>query len=189
MIESRRRVVITGGPHAGKSTLIAALSARGFATAPEAALIVIRELNETLGVEGQVAFRRRNPSAFQSRVSETQLSIEARFRDADRDVFFDRGLLDGLAYCRMRNVAIPPLIAADALRGRYSHVVVLETVTPFSARTETGRTSDEATAREAGRLIAQTYSEFGYDPVMVGQMSLDSRVGRILKAIGVAADG
>ena len=45
------RVVLTGGPHAGKTTLLNALGARGIRTVPEAAIEEIRALAATLGAD------------------------------------------------------------------------------------------------------------------------------------------
>jgi predicted ATPase len=45
-------VVLTGGPHSGKTTLIEELRRRGQRVVPEAALALIEELNAAMGVEG-----------------------------------------------------------------------------------------------------------------------------------------
>lgn len=43
MTDSERFVIVTGGPGAGKTTLIAELARRGLATSPEAGRAVIRD--------------------------------------------------------------------------------------------------------------------------------------------------
>src|SRR5687767_4462428 len=107
------RVVVTGGPHSGKTTLLHALAERGCRTVPESALQVIDELNERFGVAGQVEWRKSNRLEFQEMIAARQLALEAAVDESDpRPVFFDRGLHDGLAYCKVSACPVPATLAS-----------------------------------------------------------------------------
>jgi predicted ATPase len=92
------RVVLTGGPHGGKTTLATELRSRGITVVEEGALSVIRELNAAMGdADTARTWRRANMAEFQVLVARRQAELE---RAALGDlVISDRGTIDGLAYC------------------------------------------------------------------------------------------
>ncbi|MDQ3814445.1 MAG: ATP-binding protein [Armatimonadota bacterium] len=180
----RLKIVISGGSHSGKTTLLQALAAMGYKTIPEAAMLVIEDLNRRLGIEGQSQWRQAHPADFQSMVADRQLRLEASLEDAaDSPVFLDRGLLDGLAYCEFRHIAAPPVLTSVSLHERYSHVFVLATIIPYESRSETGRTGTGAASQTIGQLIFQTYAAYGYTPRWVEQMPVQERAAFILQQL------
>jgi predicted ATPase len=194
MADQRQRIVISGGSHSGKTTLLQALRARGYTTVPEAAMLVIDGLNRQRGLEAQIRWREAHPADFQELVADRQLRLEAGINTGAEDrvdgpgespVFLDRGLLDGLAYCEFRRIPPPPGLAAVPLHNRYSHVYVLATITPYVSRIETGRTGTEDTSRRIGELIYQTYAAHGYNALWVGQMPVEARVEFILGRLSI----
>lgn len=84
------RVVLTGGPGVGKTTLLAALRAAGFATVAESARAVVAE---RLAL-GQAP--RPSPVEFAREVVRRDIAAYEASRSATGWVFFDRGLVDGL---------------------------------------------------------------------------------------------
>ena len=132
-------MVLTGGDHAGKTTLLEALRAEGYAVVHEAALEVIEELNHELGVDAQRSWRNAHWTRFQARVAQRQRELERAARDSGaRALVLDRGLPDGIAFCRLAGVSLPDELL-EGLERRYDHVLLLDTVMPFAARPETGR--------------------------------------------------
>ncbi|MBT8494355.1 MAG: ATP-binding protein [Deltaproteobacteria bacterium] len=179
------RVVITGGPCSGKTTLVQELAARGFATVPEAAMIVIDELNQELGVEEQKVWRRSHLSEFQTRVLRKQLELEASVEaDRGQPVFMDRGCLDGLAYCTHFRVEPPAALLAVAEGKRYDQVFVLDTLDDFVFRSDEGRTSNQETSVALGAALEQTYQGHGYSPIRVAAHPVAARVDLVLSTIG-----
>lgn len=180
------RVVVTGGPGSGKTTLVEALGRRGFATVPEAALQVIAAINAVRGVEGQKEWRRRFRGAFQRAVLERQIQLEAEV-EPGADAFFDRGRLDGVAYCRFHGVEMPPDYLRRAAEGVYDRVLVLETLRGFDPRAATGRTSDRAESVALGALLEAVYREAGYPVERVPELAgADERVAFVLSSLGLA---
>ena len=108
------KIVLTGGPCSGKTTmckhLIKLLTSRGYEilTVPEAATMLI-----TNGIKPHEEL---SMDEFQRFVIDTQLTNERLFvkkammKNHDKTViFFDRGLLDGGAYTDMESVMLPCL--------------------------------------------------------------------------------
>ena len=94
---------------------------RGYEVLPEAAFEVIEELTRTMGVERQSAWRQANQVEFQRRITLRQHTREAEARrSASRLVFCDRGLLDGMAYCRLAGVEWPEDLRTLAATARYA---------------------------------------------------------------------
>ncbi|MBW2282045.1 MAG: ATP-binding protein [Deltaproteobacteria bacterium] len=174
-----RSIVLTGGDHAGKTTLVEALRSEGCVVIPEAALRVIGELNQEHGVDGQRAWRQRNWSEFQARVARTQHGLEDEARQSGaRAVVLDRGLPDGIAFCRLEGVTLPDELTRG-VRERYDHVLLLETVRPFTPRVETGRLGGLARSVALHDLLLQVYEELGYTPEPLPLQPVAERMRRI----------
>jgi len=177
-----RKIVLTGGPCSGKTTLVEHLRAAGCATAPEAAIQVIGELTAELGLEGQRAWRNTHWAAFQERVARLQIECERAAQCGGADLLVcDRGLLDGIAYCRYRGVEPPPVLLDLVRSARYDQVFVLDTLKDFDARLETGRCDDRGDSLRVGALIRSVYREHGYTPVRVPELAVETRAARILR--------
>lgn len=83
-------VILTGGPGVGKTTLLAELAHRGFATVPESARAIIAE-RRAAGLPPRPA-----PLEFARQVMERDLAAWHAVPGAADRVFFDRGLVDSL---------------------------------------------------------------------------------------------
>ena len=84
------RFVITGGPGAGKTTILNALAARGYMHAVESARAIIRERLAS-------GLRPRPPLAqFGNDILHRDIARYRETRVTDRPVFFDRGIVDAL---------------------------------------------------------------------------------------------
>jgi predicted ATPase len=117
--ETPFRIVITGGPCAGKTEVWRFLgnAVPGGVPVPEAAtqLILDGKSEDSLGLEG-----------FQRAVYERQLALEEGGREKGLLLLCDRGLLDGLAY-------FPSLfdcleVSREKVLNRYAMVIQLEVI-------------------------------------------------------------
>lgn len=185
----RMRIAITGGPGSGKTTLVDALAARGFATVPESAIQVIGELARELGLEGQKRWRREQPVEFQRRVLARQLADEASVgAGASAPLFLDRSCIDGLAYCRHFGVEPPAELAQAARAERLERVFLLDTLPMLGDRGASGRTSDRETSLAVRDLLDAVYRELGHTPLRVPVAPVEERVRFVLVASGLAVD-
>ena len=121
MLGHDRFFVLTGGPGSGKTTLVEALKARGYATTDEAGRGVIREQMESNG-DGL-------PWIDRERFAELMFEWELRsYRDAERrdgPVVFDRGLPDTIGYLRLEGLEVPAWMEEEAWRLRYNSPVFI----------------------------------------------------------------
>ena len=92
------RFVITGGPGAGKTTILQALAARGYICAAESARAIIRERLAS-------GLRPRPPLAqFANEILQRDIARYRETRVTDRPVFFDRGIVDALGMLHHQQV-------------------------------------------------------------------------------------
>ena len=180
-----RRIVITGGPYSGKTTVIDALGEVGHSVVREAAIQVIDDLSSELGLEGQATWRKSNPEAFQVKIIDKQEELEdAAAKSAQTGlVFLDRGRLDGVAYCRVYERPIPPEVEEGCRDLPYDCVFLLDTLSQFDGRAESGRTSDRARSLVIRAQLARVYRERGFDVVDVEEMPVEERVEFILESL------
>merc|ERR1712008_72720 len=95
-----RKIVVTGGPGSGKSSIIDVLERWGCKAVHEAAIQCINELSNELGVEAQKKWRLEHKDQFQMMVTRRQKELEDAVDPNLPMVFFDRGRLDGHGYAK-----------------------------------------------------------------------------------------
>jgi predicted ATPase len=179
--DSDRLFVITGGPGAGKSTLIDALSERGICSMPEAGRAIIQD-QVTIGGEALPWSDRR---AF----AELMLSWEMRsYRAAlslSGPVIFDRGVPDVLGYLRLSNLPVPLHVERAAQMFRYHRRVFIAPPWPEIFAQDKERKQSFEEARATYEVMVETYSSLGYELVSLPLDSVEERVRLVLAGIGV----
>lgn len=182
-------IVVTGGSWSGKTSVINALADRGHQVLPEAAYEVIAELVQRHGMEGQIQWRRTHPVDFQRLISERQYAREgvAR-RSPSKFVFCDRGLLDGVAYCRLAGVDWPADLQAQAASAWYAHVFVMATLSDFDLRADTGRVHTEEDSIRAASLLYDTYRSQAADITRVPEAPGADRADLMLRTLGLPTE-
>jgi predicted ATPase len=173
-----RRIVITGGPGAGKTSLIDALERRGFARTIEAGRAIIQDQVRTGGDA--------LPWGDREAYARLMLAWEMRsWRDAEGlagPVFFDRGVPDIVGYLRLSGLPVPPPIETAARRLRYDRVVFIAPPWPEIFTGDAERKQDFAEAERTHVAMATVYPAFGYDLVELPRASIEDRVAFVLNA-------
>ena len=178
-----RFFVLTGGPGAGKTTLIEALKARGFATTVEAGRSVIREEVE----HGGDALPWVDRGRFAERMFERELRSYRQAERQDGQVFFDRGLPDTIGYLRLEGLEVPVRMEEEAWRLRYNgRVFVAPPWKEIYGRDEERRQDWEVAVRTHAVMV-ETYTELGYELIELPLVSVAQRAAFVLAETGAEA--
>ena len=186
-----KKIVLTGAPHSGKSTLAEELLEKGHLVVPETAITVIESLNELLGLDGALRWRRNHFEGFQELISERQWYMETVMEDQyhqamdlfDEFIFLDRGAHDGIAFARHFHKKFPEKASKYIEDVRYDQVFLLDLVTPFDDRNESGRIETEEDCRAIQKHLKDVYTELGLEPILVPLMPVEDRLHFILERI------
>lgn len=168
--------VITGGPSSGKSTTIAELASRGYATVSEHA----REyIVDQLALGRSLEEIRADEPAMQRSIMKMQSEHEATL-DRTELTFLDRALLDALAYFRWLHIEPSEADIALAKKAVYRKVFILDLlpIVQDEARNETADAQ-----RELHSLLHDIYTEYGYDVVHVPVLTPAERADYILERL------
>ena len=170
-------VTISGCSGGGKSTLLAELRRRGFATIGEPGRrIVAEELKR-----GGIALPWADAVAFARRAIEVSIADRATAEAPWRWVFFDRGLIDAAA--ALQHLTGEPLVQSLGLVYRYNKRVFLAPPWPeiYESDQERRHGLGEAIA-EYDRLIG-IYPSLGYDIHVLPKAGVAERADWILGSL------
>lgn len=173
---SVKRVVLTGGPGSGKSSLIAALAEQGFMICEEVSRAIIQqEAKKPNGVLPWTDMR-----GFADLCQEQMHQDWHRFVNHPHYVFYDRGTLDILAYLGLSHIQ-PSEHLLDQIAGQRYHSLVFW-CPPWSNiyvnDPERPQTFPEAKA--LGLEIKNTYEKYQYQVLSLPKVSIQERVKFIL---------
>lgn len=177
--ETGRFFVVTGGPGAGKTTLMEALAARGHATTEEAGRAIIRD---QVAIGGTAL-----PWADRSAFAELMLSWEMRSHRhaaaASGPVFFDRGVPDVAGYLRVCGLEVPPHVSRAMAVFRYAPTVFVAPPWPEIFGPDAERRQDLNEAERTHAAMVATYRAAGYDLVELPRATVAARVAFVLETI------
>lgn len=175
-----RYVVLTGGPGAGKTTLIAALKQRGYAAAPEAGRAIIQNYQ---AIDGP-ALPWRDKGLFAELMLSWELRSYGTAAAQEGVVFFDRGVPDVLGYLELVGLPVPDHARRAAKLFRYNPAVFILPPWPeiFARDAERKQTVEEAELTY--NALAKAYAEAGYELVEVPRGTVAQRTDFILAHLG-----
>ena len=168
-----RKVVITGGPSVGKSTLAKLLRSVGFTVSMEQAVKVLKEK--------RVPHPTVNRDAFQLEVLRRQLNAERRKKRISGIGFLDRGAFDGIAYYLCDGLPVPTVFDGIDPK-RYSLVLLLDDLSRFVY--DGNRFEDYQFTKRITPLLSQVYSERGIPVIPVPALPPVERLNFVLAILG-----
>lgn len=182
---SHRFYVVTGGPGAGKTSLIEVLRTHRYPSSVEAGRGVIES---QVAIDGP-ALPWRDPLLF----SELMLSWEMRsYRDAEKcdgPAFFDRGIPDVMAYLRLMNMTVPEHVHRAATNFRYNPTVFITPPWQDIFRQDRERRQDYAGGVRTYEYLAAAYTSLDYRLVEIPRIPVKDRAVFILDQLGLKAAG
>ncbi|MBS4432349.1 ATPase [Pectobacterium punjabense] len=176
MTNIQQRIVLTGGPGSGKSTLIDALTQRGYTCSTEAGRAIIQD---QLAIGGNAL-----PWGDRAAFAEMMLCWEMRsyhhLDDGNTPCFFDRGLPDIAGYLSLCELPIPMHLEEALRQCRYfEHVFIAPPWREIYAQdTERKQSFEEAVLTY--QVMLDTYQKYGYQLWELPRVSVDERVSFII---------
>ncbi|MDR6514763.1 AAA family ATPase [Chryseobacterium camelliae] len=171
------KIIITGGPGMGKTSIIGSLKEMGYSTVPESGRDIIRNQTEICG--DRLPWKDRKGFA------------EEMFHQAIEDfncagrhdslTFFDRGLPDAIGYLMLCSLPVPEIMWLAAKEYRYHKKVF---ITPpwkeiYTHDEERRQTFEEAMA--TFEVMNTLYRDLGYTVIEIPKTSVSERAGFILQ--------
>jgi predicted ATPase len=169
--------VITGAPCSGKTTMVNALSERGYKTVQEGA----RQYFENEMAKGRSLDDIRNDVVLQGGIFTLQLTLESQL-SPDDNIFLDRGLLDSLTFHRIFGID-PNGLLPECFHHRYATIFILDPL-PNLRDTKLGP-EDEASAIFLDEWHMRDYKSVGYHVIRVPVLPIDERVDFILENLSL----
>ncbi len=182
----QQKIVITGGPSTGKTSLIHGLEKAGYTCFPEVIRLMTLEAKEM----GALSSLTTNPIASVSDPLDFNRKIlsarETHYREADTCndpvVFFDRGIPDVLAYMDYFGQTYGTEFTTSAQTNRYDTVFILPIWKDiYVVDDERFESFEEALAIHAH--LWQAYTNLGYKVIEVPKASVAERVAFLLKKL------
>lgn len=178
---SPKKIVITGGPGTGKSSIINDLKTRGFLCYDE----ISREVTLQARKDGIEQLFLTEPLLFSEKLLEGRLR---QYNNASKEtvntVFLDRGIPDILAYMDYIGDKYPQYFKDASVNNRYNYVFVLapwqEIFTSDSERYE-----NFEQAIEIHHRLLKTYMKFGYQLIDVPFETIEKRTDFILEVLNL----
>lgn len=172
------KIVITGGPGSGKTSVITALEGDGYTCFHE----IIRTFTLQAKKEVESLENQDNPIAFvDDSLAFNSKLLEGRFKQFKKSdetgadlVFFDRGMPDVLAYMEFFNQKVPEEFVRICQNNRYNRIIILP---PWKEiyNTDNERFENWETAFEIFHALRDTYTRLGYRIVEVPKGSVEER--------------
>jgi len=174
-----KRVVITGGPGTGKSSIIKSLEAHGYTCLHEVSREVILQARK----EGYDQLFLEKPLLFSEMLLEGRVN---QFHEGltynQKQVFYDRGLHDVVAYLHYAGEVYPEEFQTVCKSYSYDMVFILppwkEIYTPDNERYESYED-----AVKIHKYLENAYKSYNYNPIEVPKFTIEERVSFILDTL------
>jgi len=171
------RIVLTGGPSTGKTTIIEQLDALGYICKHE----ISRQITRQGQKDGIDQLFLKDPLAFSKALFEGRKRQYAQTDNYEKaPVFFDRGLPDIVAYMDYLGESAPQSFFKDITHMRYDLVFIFP---PWKAIhiSDNERYESFEQGQKIYQHILSRYQNLDYDPIEVPTGSVNDRIEFILK--------
>lgn len=178
---NKKRIVITGGPGTGKTSIINELKSRGFTCLEEISRQVTLKARET-GIEQLFL---TDPLLFSKLLLEgrTNQFYEASLLESEH-IFLDRGIPDVIAYMDYARTDYPESFITSCETNLYNHIFILSPWQDIYV-SDNERYENFDQAIEIHEFLVNTYKRFGYMLHDVPFESIKKRTDYIIDTLGI----
>ena len=176
----QKKIVITGGPGTGKSTVIKALEEQKYSCMHE----ISREVTLMARKNGIEQLFLKDPMLFSKLLLEGRVQQFKKASQLDADtVFFDRGIPDVFAYMNYLGVDYPDIFVDESKNNSYYNTIFLMPPWKDIYITDNERYESFEQSLAIHNHLKTAYNSLGYNIVEVPFAKVDQRVSFILDQI------
>ncbi len=176
-----KKIVITGGPSSGKTTIINKIDSLGFLCMHE----ISRDITLEFRKEGVTQLFLNDPLLFSDRLLAGRIK---QFKTAEKikkeQVFLDRGIPDIVAYLNGTNIKYGNNYKKACTDYKYDIVFIFPPWEEIHL-CDNERYEDFEEAKRIYTLLDKTYREYGYNPITVPIGTVDDRSNFILNTLKI----
>jgi predicted ATPase len=172
-------VVLSGGPGAGKTSILAELERCGFRCAAEVARQIIQEQVR----DGAYALPWGDRELYCRLMLERSIDSYREHASLKETTFFDRGIPDTLCYSRLVGLSIEDEILDACRKYRYSERVFLAPPWQEIYATDAERKQPYSEAVKTYELMVEAYADCGYKVVEIPKTSPEMRADFIVSML------
>jgi predicted ATPase len=173
-----QKYIITGAPGTGKTAIIDTLKKEGHSCAEEISRTIIIEQI----ANGGDALPWKNLAAFSQQVIALR-KLQHTNAPQGRTHFFDRGIIDVIAYLKHDKLAVNNEIMEMVKQFPYNKTVFYTPIWAEIYTNDNERKEDIITAKNIENVLLTTYQSFGYNLVEVPKLTVNERIAFILSKI------
>lgn len=161
-MQRQQKIVITGGPGTGKTSVIDHLKQQGHFCLAEISRAVILQARQQ-GIEQLFL---TDPLLFSQRLLEGRIAQYQEVATLKKTIYFDRGIPDVVAYLDYSQTTYPEHFEQACREYPYDTVFLLPPWKEiYSSDNERYESFEQA--REIYKFIKETYQSYGYTPIEV----------------------
>ncbi|RZS90692.1 AAA family ATPase [Aquimarina brevivitae] len=177
---TKQRVVITGAPGTGKTSVILQLEKSDYFCFHEIVRDFTKDSKETTAITSNPIVSVEDPLAFNKKILNGRIAQYKEGSNQTNDLlFYDRGIPDVLAYMDFFNQPIAAHFSKACKEYIYNKVFLLP---PWKEiyKVDEERFESFDQAQEIHKHLEETYTRFGYQCLTVPLDTVDNRVSFIL---------
>ncbi|MBA3985170.1 MAG: ATP-binding protein [Flavobacteriales bacterium] len=174
-----KRIVITGGPGTGKSSIIHKLESYGYTCLQE----ISREITLKARKDGIEQLFLEKPLLFSEQLLKARVIQYLEVQEVGNQfIFYDRGVHDVVAYLDYFQTEYPGEFKDTCGNHKYDLVFILPPWEEIYEQ-DNERYEDFQEAKKIHNYLERTYKEYQYAPVEVPRFSVEARAEYILEKI------
>jgi predicted ATPase len=169
--------VITGGPGAGKTSVLEALRQQGYHVVPEAGRSIIRQQVEISG-SALPWGDQQEYARLMFLQAQTDYDLWSR---VDQMVFFDRGIPDVIGYLQLSSWPVPEIMMQQARDFRYNNKVFVAPPWKEIYHNDEERKQSFEEAVKTFDVMMRVYNDLGYTTIELPKSTVPERVAFVLE--------